>query len=128
MDQMKTMKGARKFEYAQLMVDFGKALAHVKDGGKATRNVWVPERKWIRLVELEGTSSFDYGMENKPYLEAKTSDNKLIPWVATQDDLLAEDWMLLGLLCEQQCEQQFLTDEEIDKLTFSDIEAEDTDK
>lgn len=83
-------------------MNFGEALAHLKEGGKATREKWRSAARktegdveWIRLVELEETSDFDYGMENKPYLELKTSDDKLIPWVATQDDLLAEDWILL---------------------------------
>ena len=34
-------------------------------------------------------------MENMPYLEMKTADETLVPWVAAQEDLLAEDWMLL---------------------------------
>lgn len=78
--------------------NFSEALTHVKDGGKATRDKWVRgclSGMWIRLVEPEGTSDFDYGMENRPYLELKRGDETLIPWVATQDDLLAEDWILL---------------------------------
>ena len=74
--------------------DFGLALAHVKEGGKAARVGWEPGGMWIRMVVPEGTSDYDYGMENKPYLELKTTDDKLIPWTATHEDLLAEDWML----------------------------------
>lgn len=90
------MKLRKLFETVQ--TDFGEVLEHLKNDGKAARDSWVTEgltSQWIRLVEPEGTSDFDYGMENKPYLELKTSDNKLIPWVATQEDLLAEDWILL---------------------------------
>ncbi len=50
---------------------------------------------WIRLVEPEGTSDFDYGMENMSYLEMKTADRTLVPWTATQEDLLEKDWFLL---------------------------------
>jgi len=76
------------------MVDFGQALAHMKNGGRAERNCWNCS-SWIRLVEPEGTSDFDYGMENMPYLEMKTAEDTLVPWVASHEDLLAEDWMLL---------------------------------
>ena len=34
-------------------------------------------------------------MENLPYLEMKTADNKLIPWLASQSDMLAEDWVVV---------------------------------
>lgn len=30
-----------------------------------------------------------------PYYALKTADNKLIPWTASQDDLNAEDWIIL---------------------------------
>lgn len=89
---------AESFEGPRV-TDFSEALAHVKDGGKAARRGWDGWGRgsmWIRLVEPEGTSNFDYGMENSPYLELKTADRKLVPWVATQEDLLAEDWILIN--------------------------------
>lgn len=81
------------------ITDFSEALAWVKDGGKAARQGWDEWNRgcmWIRLVEPEGTSDFDYGMENMPYLELKTADSTLVPWTATHEDLLAEDWLLLN--------------------------------
>lgn len=97
MERMKAADAMKVFEgRADLfMTDFGEALSYVKDGGRAARAVWVMGGSWIRLVEPEGTSDFDYGMENKPYLELKDADDTLVPWVATQEDLLAEDWILL---------------------------------
>lgn len=81
------------------VTNFGEALEYLKNGGKVARDKWVFGTQstimWIRLVEPEGTSDFDYSMENKPYLELKDADDTLVPWVATQEDLLAEDWMLL---------------------------------
>ena len=97
MERMKTAEAMEVFEgRADLFVtDFGEALAYVKNGGKTARAKWISGGMWIRHVEPEGTSDFDYGMENMPYLEMKTADDTLIPWVASQEDLLAEDWMLL---------------------------------
>lgn len=28
-----------------------------------------------------------------PYITMKTADNKIVPWLASQTDVLAEDWM-----------------------------------
>ena len=97
MERMAAAEAMKVFEgRADMFVtDFGEALAYVNDGGRAARAVWVMGGMWIRLVEPEGTSDFDYGMENMPYLEMKTADETLVPWVAAQEDLLAEDWMLL---------------------------------
>ncbi len=97
MERMAAAEAMKVFEGRtdMVMTDFGEALVHVKDGGKAARVRWVKYGMWIRLVEPEGTSDFDYGMENMPYLEMKTADETLVPWVAAQEDLLAEDWMLL---------------------------------
>lgn len=81
------------------VTNFGEALEYLKNGGVVARDKWCFETPgtimWLRLVELEGTSDFDYGMKNRPYLELKQEDDTLIPWVATQEDLLAEDWILL---------------------------------
>ena len=97
MERMKVAEAMKVFEGRtdMVMTDFGEALSYVKDGGKAARARWIKYGMWIRLVEPEGTSDFDYGMENKPYLELKDTDDTLVPWVATQEDLLAEDWILL---------------------------------
>lgn len=94
------MEAVRAFEgRAEMSVaDFGEALSHMKDGGRAARSAWPGWNcgcMWVRLVEPEGTSDFDYGMENMPYLELKTADDTLVPWTATHGDLLAEDWVLL---------------------------------
>lgn len=99
MERMKAAEAMEVFEGRadRFETDFGEALAHVKNGGKASRIRWGRDSgMWIRLVEPEGTSDFDYGMINSPYLELKTMAETLIPWVATQADLLAEDWLLLS--------------------------------
>ncbi len=97
MERMSTAQAMKAFEKEEVLfeTDFGEALKHLKNGGKAARHRWAENGMWIRLVEPEGTSDFDYGMVNSPYLELKTMAETLIPWVASQEDLLAEDWMLL---------------------------------
>lgn len=31
-----------------------------------------------------------------PWIGMKTADNKFVPWLASQTDVLAEDWMILN--------------------------------
>lgn len=98
---MKTSETMQEFEGLEegFGADFGEALEHLKNGGRVARDSWPGWGRgsmWIRLVEPEGISEFDYGMKNRPYLELKQADDTLIPWVATQEDLLAEDWVLLN--------------------------------
>lgn len=33
-------------------------------------------------------------LEELPFIMMKTADNKLVPWLASQTDILAEDWEL----------------------------------
>ena len=47
------------------------------------------------MIERGEPSPCDNGMENLPYLEMKTADNKLVPWLASQSDVLAEDWVVV---------------------------------
>lgn len=51
---------------------------------------------WLRIVIPGGDNKeLDMGMENLPYIEIKTSDNKLVPWITSQMDVLAEDWVIV---------------------------------
>ena len=31
-----------------------------------------------------------------PHINMKTADNKIVPWVASQTDVLAEDWTIVN--------------------------------
>jgi hypothetical protein len=70
--------------------DFSFALRHVKMGYKATRLGWNGKSMWIAL-ETPGEDS----KMRRPYLYMKPVDGDLVPWVASQSDLLAEDWRLV---------------------------------
>ena len=74
---------------------FGEAVGYLKDGYKVARAGWDGKGMWIRKIERGEPSPCDNGMENLPYLEMKTADNKLVPWLASQTDILAEDWAIV---------------------------------
>lgn len=74
-------------------MNFGQALEALKQGEKVARTGWNGNGMWLRLVNPTETD-FDYNYENLSYIEMKTADNKLVPWLASQTDMLAEDWKI----------------------------------
>lgn len=76
---------------------FGLALEILKKNGpRICRKNWNGKGMWLRVVIPGGDNKeFDMGMENLPYVELKTADNKLVPWVPSQTDILAEDWQIV---------------------------------
>lgn len=88
--------------------DFGYALEALKDGKKVARSGWNGKGMYITMKPgypdgiacNEATAkahSIPVGSKITycPYLEMKTADNKLVPWLASQTDILAEDWLIV---------------------------------
>lgn len=81
-------------------MNFGQALEALKQGKKVSRSGWNGKGMWLVLVPAEhwGMNSavpFDWGAESNsllPWIGMKTADNKFVPWLASQTDILAEDW------------------------------------
>lgn len=82
---------------------FGEALEAVKGGNKVARSGWNGQNMFLLFVDgkcVEQSINEHYGnvgdpMAFKPVMDAiymKTADNKLVPWLASQTDLLATDW------------------------------------
>ncbi len=77
-------------------MNFGQALEKLKQNKRVCRSGWNGKKMWLRIVIPGGDSKkLDMGMENLPYIEMKTADNKLVPWLASQTDVLAEDWQIV---------------------------------
>lgn len=75
-------------------MNFGQALETLKQGKRVARTGWNGKEMWLRIVFPE-RSDFDYGYDNHPYIEMKTAQNYLVPWLASQVDMLAEDWVII---------------------------------
>lgn len=73
--------------------DFGTALVLLKDGGAVTRDGWNGKGLQIQLQRPDTNSKMTL-----PYLymiypdDAKNTPGARIPWLASQTDMLAEDW------------------------------------
>lgn len=71
-------------------IDFGLALDYLKQGRKVARTGWNGKDMYIELQTPTETSKMTL-----PYLFMKTADDQLVPWLASQTDLLADDWFLI---------------------------------
>lgn len=82
-------------------MDFSYALKALKEGLRVWRVGWNGKGMFVYLVP-EGGHKFVYlkngeglsgpALEHLPYIAMKTADNKIVPWLASQTDILAEDW------------------------------------
>lgn len=71
-------------------MDFSLALETIKAGRRAQRRGWNGTVMWIALQTPSGDSKM-----TQPYLYGKTLDGGLVPWVASQTDILADDWTVV---------------------------------
>lgn len=72
-------------------MNFGEALDHLQNNGYVCRAGWNGRGMWLALQVPDAHSKM-----TRPYIYMKTVDEQLVPWVASQTDLLAEDWELAG--------------------------------
>lgn len=68
-------------------VSFGRALELLKEGKKVARKGWNGAGQYIALQTPDENSKM-----RKPYLYISPVDGELVPWLASQTDMLAEDW------------------------------------
>ena len=84
-------------------MDFGKALAALKEGRCVAREGWngkgmflflvkgsefVVNREPLLSIMGEGTR-----VNYRPHIDMKDAEGKVVPWLASQTDMLAEDWV-----------------------------------
>lgn len=68
-------------------MDFGEALNVVKTGQKIARDGWNGNGMHVELQVPDM-----YSKMKCPYLFMSPVGGDLVPWVASQTDILAEDW------------------------------------
>lgn len=90
------------------MMDFGDALAALRSGRKLSRAGWNGKGMYIVLqagypdgIPVNANTAAATGIPEgtvcrfRPYLMMFTADGEFVPWVASQTDLLADDWMVV---------------------------------
>jgi len=75
-------------------MDFGKALELLKNKSKVARSGWNGVGLWLELQVPDANSkmTLPYIYINYP-LDAKNTPGAKVPWLASQTDLLSEDWV-----------------------------------
>lgn len=72
------------------MMDFAGALGHLRAGHKIFRKNWNGPNQYLELQVPDENSKMTL-----PYIYIKTVQDDLVPWLASQTDLLAEDWAVV---------------------------------
>ena len=75
------------FDYTVSIGSFSWALMALKDGERVYRSGWNGKDMWIKIERPEGGDAM-----TSPYIYMKTADDKFVPWLASQSDLMDEDW------------------------------------
>lgn len=71
-------------------MNFGEALNLLRSGHKVAREGWNGKGMWIALQVPD-----EHSKMRRPYLYMRPVDRELVPWVASQSDLLADDWVII---------------------------------
>jgi len=85
-------------------MDFGTALIALKEGKSVSRTGWngkgmflyyVPAAEYPAMTEI-AKAAFPSGMvPYGAYIAMKTAQENVVPWLASQTDVLAEDWQVI---------------------------------
>lgn len=71
-------------------MDFGSALNCLKRGQKVGRKGWNGKNMWLALQTPDAHSKMTL-----PYIYMYTAQGDLVPWLASQSDMLSTDWEIV---------------------------------
>lgn len=78
------------------LLSFSTALNAIKDGRKLARTGWNGKGLWLEIQRPDAHSKMTL-----PYIfmsypdDANNTPGARVPWLASQTDLLAEDWLIV---------------------------------
>jgi hypothetical protein len=71
-------------------MNFGEAIEAMKKGAKCQRSGWNGKNMHVAVHTPHEHDKMDH-----PFIYMQTVDGSHIPWLASQADMLAEDWSAL---------------------------------
>ena len=80
---------------------FCNAIENLRAGEMVQREGWngkdmflfqIDGNQWDFTADSCGEAAND--LDTMPFICMKTADNKLVPWLASQSDVLADDWQI----------------------------------
>ena len=80
-------------------MDFGDALVNLKAGKRVARKGWNGKGLWLELQHPDTFSkmTLPYVYLNYPE-DADNTPGARVPWLASQTDMLCEDWVVVDAL------------------------------
>lgn len=86
--------------------DIGTAINAMRSGHKVARAGWNGKNMFLFLVQgltfeanrppLLGIYPKGAKIDYQPHVDMRTADGTIVPWLASQTDLLADDWCLVS--------------------------------
>ncbi len=87
-------------------MNFGLAVSAMKTGLKVARDGWNGKGMFLFLVPgstfqvnrppLMGIYPEGTTINYQPHIDMKTAQDTVVPWLASQSDVLADDWQIVG--------------------------------
>lgn len=68
-------------------MNFGQAIELLKLGKRVARVGWNGKGMWVALQSPD-----EHSKMRRPYIYMSDAQGLLVPWLASQTDVLAEDW------------------------------------
>ena len=69
----------------------GWAIKQMHNGSRVTRTGWNGPDQWLALQVPD-----EHSKMTLPYIYIKTAQGDLVPWHASQTDILADDWEVVA--------------------------------
>ena len=82
-------------------MNLSQILTYIKCGYHVRRSGWNGKGMYIFIIKewdfvIDNlVFHVDDNCETIPFLAMKTVDNKIVPWLCSQTDMLAEDWEII---------------------------------
>ena len=70
-------------------MDFGQALHQLRDSNRVARAGWNGRGMYLELQVPDAHSKMTL-----PYIYMQTVQGDLVPWLASQTDMLSDDWVI----------------------------------
>ncbi|WP_455363580.1 DUF2829 domain-containing protein [[Eubacterium] cellulosolvens] len=70
---------------------FSEALELIKDGFRLTRMGWNGPNQYVTLQRPD-----EHSKMTEPYIYIVNAQGGVVPWLASQGDLMATDWDVVG--------------------------------
>ncbi len=96
---------ATRYQPRTKHMDFGEAIRSLKDGGRVARKGWNGKGMFLFLVPgstftvnrppLLGIYPEGTRVNYHAHIDMKTATGEVVPWLASQTDVLAEDWQAI---------------------------------